>query len=949
MSLYTSMRHIGFSLSVAHGKAYYLLVTFNRVTVEGNLSNLYNILIESTYSLHSIYINKLTSYNGKIGLQFDARSDVSSTNDVVGIPSNFLVIEDSHIYNNKFGIIFAVSSRSSFTSEQIIQVKSSLITGSIEGGIAVNFDTDFSSSFPTLAIHLINTELSSNERNLLVRNCDTITVCNVTITKSQSTGLTLINSKLTINDSLFLVNNTGIDGGGIGLYENSELCPSSSTIIKLIGNYATQKGGGIYQSILLMNVFGLEGQPISNATFIFQDNTAAVVGSDTYNMQYMCSIYTCISHSIDQSTDAVKMCFCNTTNGECVDSYPKQDIFPGQNVNFSLLLTGFGHLDELSITNGVVDLTLNDGSTYDTKLIDANCSERSFSFTGEKSTSIENELQITLSLSNLLTQLRFPSQLEVQFTVHPCPIGFNLTTQGVCNCTTGVSRANVSCDIDSLSIRHTGQLWIGTYYNASTSIIPKETLLNDCIVNERCFFYCTPNAVTFMMNDTDSQCIDNRALRMCGSCRVGYSLLLGSNRCGQCLNSYNLIWTTILFAFMGILLVAFLIALNLTVSLGTMNGVLFYANIVKLFEPIFSRNGAVPFFSQVISWINLDFGFETCFYNGMDKYAKEWLQFLFPFYLWTIIIVIIVLCRLSIMISRLVGSNAVPVLATLLLLSYTKLIRSVVTILHKRDIIIACGEIRRLVTVWYEDPTVDYGRGKHVVLFVFAILLFLLFILPYTSFLVLNPLFEKLSKYKLFNFWNRIKPIIDAYSGPMKDRYRSWPGFLLVARLLILLSVTLADSVIDVRDRLLAILLAVLVSLFSLGFCFRGVYRNFLHDIIEVWFLLNLSIMVALAIAITDDNNSLIWYSACIAVFTFSFAGIIVYHLHLRLAEKGWYMSLTNKLMIKFKKQKPPKNMSMKDLNDEPKELSSVSTTNISVDNSDINRHRAVTDLFDDP
>ena len=210
------------------------------------------------------------------------------------------------------------------------------------------------------------------------------------------------------------------------------------------------------------------------------------------------------------------------------------------------------------------------------------------------------------------------------------------------------------------------------------------------------------------MNDTDTQCVDNRGGRMCGSCTEGYSLLIGSNKCGQCHNNYMIIGWIALFAVMGVLLVVLLIALNLTVSVGTLNGLLFYANIVKLYEPVFSRKGALPVLSQVISWINLDFGFEVCFYNGMDSYTKQWLQFAFPLYLWIIIIIIIQLCRRYGKISRLMGSHAVPVLSTLLLLSYTKLVRTIVIVLHKREVTLHCiDESVRSVSLWYEDPNVE--------------------------------------------------------------------------------------------------------------------------------------------------------------------------------------------------------------------------------------------------
>ena len=119
---------------------------------------------------------------------------------------------------------------------------------------------------------------------------------------------------------------------------------------------------------------------------------------------------------------------------------------------------------------------------------------------------------------------------------------------------------------------------------------------------------------------------------------------------------------------MGIALVVLLIALNLTVSI---NGLLFTANISKVINQSFQVIKSL-FHSSVKLYHGLIWTFilKICFYNGMDRYVKEWLQFAFPFYVWAIIIVIILICRLLSKVSKLVGSNAVPVLATLLLLYY---------------------------------------------------------------------------------------------------------------------------------------------------------------------------------------------------------------------------------------------------------------------------------------
>ena len=60
-------------------------------------------------------------------------------------------------------------------------------------------------------------------------------------------------------------------------------------------------------------------------------------------------------------------------------------------------------------------------------------------------------------------------------------------------------------------------------------------------------------------------------------------MILGTNECMDCTTNYNNMAFIILFAFMGIALVILLIVLNLTVSVGTINGILFTANIIKLY------------------------------------------------------------------------------------------------------------------------------------------------------------------------------------------------------------------------------------------------------------------------------------------------------------------------------------------------------------------------------
>uniref|UniRef100_A0A1X7SJG3 Uncharacterized protein n=1 Tax=Amphimedon queenslandica TaxID=400682 RepID=A0A1X7SJG3_AMPQE len=89
----------------------------------------------------------------------------------------------------------------------------------------------------------------------------------------------------------------------------------------------------------------------------------------------------------------------------------------------------------------------------------------------------------------------------------------------------------------------------------------------------------------------------------------------------------------------------------------------------------------------------------------------------------------------------------------------------------------------------------------------------------------------------------------------MKDEYRFWPGLLLMARIPVLLSVTLVDSFIQSQHFLLSMLLTVLVIVLSLGYCFGGVYKKRMNNVLEVWFLFNLCIMVCLSVAFNEDSK----------------------------------------------------------------------------------------------
>ena len=105
--------------------------------------------------------------------------------------------------------------------------------------------------------------------------------------------------------------------------------------------------------------------------------------------------------------------------------------------------------------------------------------------------------------------------------------------------------------------------------------------------------YChdsTEAAVTVKPNDPDVQCLHGRTGKICGSCNEdkNYSLGLGSLDC-QMNCTYTSLLLIIPFGALGIILILLLFLLHLTVSAGTINGMIFYANIAQANHQIFIK------------------------------------------------------------------------------------------------------------------------------------------------------------------------------------------------------------------------------------------------------------------------------------------------------------------------------------------------------------------------
>ena len=344
-----------------------------------------------------------------------------------------------------------------------------------------------------------------------------------------------------------------------------------------------------------------------------------------------------------------------------------------------------------------------------------------------------------------------------------CPVGFTLQS-GVCECDPVLSSYIDECCIDYSAIRCPANTWISAHTQANNT----KYLISDCPMD-----YCLPYSSNINLLHPDLQCQFNRIGILCSQCQHHLSMVFGSSRCMRCTNLH--IFLIIIIIVAGIVLVVVLYLLNLTVTNGTINGIIFYANIVSINDSVFLVNNSVFKPLRVfISFTNLDLGIETCFYNGMDSYAKMWLQLFFPFYLIIIAVSIIVANRYSPRILRLTYTRSLPVLATLFLLSYTGVLRTVLTVLFSYSTITHLPSSHKQI-VWSIDASVPLFGLKFTILFITCVLLFLLLI-PFNITLLFT---RHLLRFRIVYHF---KPLLDAFQGSYKDRYYCWVAVHLVIR-----------------------------------------------------------------------------------------------------------------------------------------------------------------------
>ena len=768
-----------------------------------------------------------------------------------------------------------------------------------------------------------------------------------TVRNNNAQGLTLVYSVLELEGENLIHENKNYYGGGVALHGNSQLFIKNGSHLNVSNNNAFVTGGGIfiYNSCTVVNpskcqcffqFIGSDGEPLTNTSINTFNASVILNGNIAYNTANMifnansdhCILYGQLQDSIktklfhqvfgiptsitqeDISSTPQQICNCSYS----IDGSPKctnwsQDpisVHPGHKVTLNVMLVGdmevplesvlYVYLEREQYVNASkqrIPLSL-----HSTQLLRNSCNSLIIPALPTSNNSAirpkEDDhnwvLQLMVQIDPNMNQSMFLTQYLPTRPL-PCPPAYALVSQaGQCRCVCcEILRENqVQCLLDKQIFLLPQMFWIGTEEG-----LAKNYLQPNIILSTNCpKVYCaTANREqNVSLSKPDKQCKHGRTGVLCGQCPKGKSVVYNSYVCKDCTS-----WSILLlipFLIAGPVLIALICCLNLTVSVGTLNGFLLYLNIISINrEVLVISTGDSTLGIQALAMLPLA---GVCFYDGMDEFASTLLMYLFPVYLLTLVGLICLLpkCKCVNMhkINRRIGPRITPVLSTVILLSYTQLLESVVRSLLYVEVLIFDHDCTNTTSrlVWMFDGSLEYFHSpKHIVLACLALLVLMCFLLPVTVIAIFGDLFRRFSRGPWYmNF-------LDSFHGAFRFRFGFWIGIRILLRVLfIVLKIFLP---VDQLFLVIAYTIMTLLFLQILIRPFRGIrvrecvskkirekhfseplQRQLVHSIDHSFLVHLIAVFMALPHDVQNVTTVLI-VSKVIAYM--EFAGILVYHM----------------------------------------------------------------------
>ena len=737
-----------------------------------------------------------------------------------------------------------------------------------------------------------------------------------TFSNNFGTVIDATDANIYLSGDVLFDGNKGTSGAAIKMKYDSRLHFMNGLTANFTKNQAVL-GGAIYADIINRKAycaFHIQTKISRDIQVFFNNNSATEAGNDIYAFPiYHCQFNNNASNSYTPnqamefykkgfhflhhpensfwsfSTKPTKLLLNNTmtSNG---DIYT----YPGQMV--SLNLSALDELNRFVYTTVRVEIIPNKRDSSDHLWLSYEDKTQIVQESRDKTfTHINITVHTTIvhdrSLDGMLilSLPDYPESVYSEVHIYPCPLGFildNVTTGG-CVCSPALyafakdNSIPMTCSIQTQTFTRSAKTipWAGVIEIENGNIcfgISCSCPLGNCVANPtlNCFQSTgeTELSVGHLTGHTfhrHNLCINNREGILCGKCKDGLSVVFGSHKCMHCSNQW--LWTILIQVVLGPLVVYLLYALKLTLTTGTLNGIIFYVEaayggLIDLLS-VHSDGSAAVLAYGFLSGLNLKQGFPSCFYDGMNDLWKVGLSLVFPIYLLIIVVVLIVLSRYSTWLSNRISHSSVQVLVTVVHISFSNLLLTIVAVFTYSVIYTSDKHYR----VWYWDGTLEYMGQPHHILVIISLVLTLPLILPYLFFLLFAKLLIKHSSMGS----NYLRPVYEAIHAPYKEGKHHW----FVARLLLLIIIYVLYALYKtVHGSMLCIIVAALLALFLIGQALFRPFKNKLINLLDSWLMFNLT-LIYVSLSYNNRRKATVFNVVAVFLAFLTFLGILLYHI----------------------------------------------------------------------
>ena len=424
-------------------------------------------------------------------------------------------------------------------------------------------------------------------------------------------------STLIVQGNIVFVDNTGFNGGATGLYDNSLIIINCKGTVSFIRNHAVNYGGTIYVDSNSQPHCFYElaewNRSINDHVLNFVNNTADEAGDtifavngeydrceflhnvkqdQNFPLNFNAFTNTLESHPSNISAFASKakrVCFCTDTRPNCTYVMESKEVYPGQDIQLSVVTVGIGYGTVPSTVRARIQQT---SVTSHSHLSTLQTTQEATKYCSGLTYSIYSNSGIQtllLSLSQVVyadalyhiqwfteypswydpSKLEFEVPLLISLSIKECPAGFQLSqeTQS-CTCHFKLRENNIGCNINDQTVFRQHSHWLCAVYDDSQN-------RSNVVVHKHCRFdYCKPESMNLRLDNQNEQCSNQRSGVLCGRCQGNLSMVLGITRCTECSH----IWILLILPLSivaGVILVVILTFLNFTVAIGTINGLIF--------------------------------------------------------------------------------------------------------------------------------------------------------------------------------------------------------------------------------------------------------------------------------------------------------------------------------------------------------------------------------------